>query len=306
MKKFAAIIVVLCTVCSLFLPVLAGGTDTTVSGFYNIGALSGVTVTAKAQYRTCESVFTDIDGDGMNEEIFADSDMFTVICTNAVVGAYYGFSLVEAGKSLTSGTDFYYAGQVTATSSVLVYNVLPMLPGEGMDFVLYISCSDESVATVAVPISYTTGAEIVSGRGILEDIFVTPSASVTVKNGNWSAGTNVFNVRSDVVCAAYVSYDSGASFVKLDAVKNSSSGYDFTVHNVTKTTVIRVTEFGDVNGDGLFTNGDITRLKAAILGKITLNPQELASADATGDGRVTNADVTRMKAVYVGKIDFYW
>ena len=63
---------------------------------------------------------------------------------------------------------------------------------------------------------------------------------------------------------------------------------------------------GDANGNGGFDGGDITRAKAASLGKVALSDARLFAADANGNGSFDGGDITRMKAVSLGKKSFDW
>ena len=59
---------------------------------------------------------------------------------------------------------------------------------------------------------------------------------------------------------------------------------------------------GDVNGDGRVNGLDVNRLFRYVNGQISLNPQQLASADLTGDNRVNGLDVNRLFRYVNGQI----
>ena len=78
------------------------------------------------------------------------------------------------------------------------------------------------------------------------------------------------------------------------------------MEGVTAETEIAVAVAGDANGDGKVTNADITRLRAAYAGKITLDSLQELVADVNGSDSITNADITKLRAAYAGKIELNW
>ena len=118
-------------------------------------------------------------------------------------------------------------------------------------------------------------------------------------------GNNTFAVSCGVPCAVAVSYDGGATYTRLAATADTD-GYLFTAENMTTDTVLAVAVLGDANGDGSFTNADVTQIRAAYAGKIVLDPIQLQACDVNGDGSFTNADVTLIRAVYAAKSTLMW
>jgi len=60
--------------------------------------------------------------------------------------------------------------------------------------------------------------------------------------------------------------------------------------------LVRITKPGDINGDGLVTIGDVTKLERVILG---LEPLYF-SADINHDGETNIGDVTRIERIILG------
>ena len=63
---------------------------------------------------------------------------------------------------------------------------------------------------------------------------------------------------------------------------------------------------GDVNGDGKVDSSDVTRLKAAFLGKVTLNAAQEFAGDIEGENGILGNDVTQLKAAFLEKIELTW
>ena len=57
---------------------------------------------------------------------------------------------------------------------------------------------------------------------------------------------------------------------------------------------------GDINGNGIITATDLTRMKNHILGRTTLTNVELEAADLNNDGRITATELTKMKKYILG------
>ncbi len=130
--------------------------------------------------------------------------------------------------------------------------------------------------------------------------------TLTAPEGGWKNGTNTFSVTADLACAVVVSYDGGQTYTRLTATANTDGSYRFTAANVTAETIVAAIPMGDANGDGKITNADITRMKAANLGKLSFDSLYTILTDVNGDGKITNADITRMKAVNLGKTALGW
>ncbi len=129
---------------------------------------------------------------------------------------------------------------------------------------------------------------------------------VSAPAGGWSEGENTFTVSAETVCVVMVSYDDGKTYTRLKATAQAGGGYSFTAYNVTDGVIFKVAIAGDINNDGKFSHADVTRLKAASFGKITLNSATVCMADINNDGKFSHADVTRLKAMAFGKVQPKW
>lgn len=121
----------------------------------------------------------------------------------------------------------------------------------------------------------------------------------------WMEGTNTFTVSCSVPCVVLVSYDSGETYIRLPA-QVMDSGYGFTVENLAQDAILTVLVLGDSNGDGCFTNADITRICSVYSGKASLDTLQGFACDINGDGRFTNADVTMIRAAYANMAALDW
>lgn len=131
-------------------------------------------------------------------------------------------------------------------------------------------------------------------------------ASVTPPENGWTSGSNTFDVTGSVPCVVAVSQDGGGTFTRLEAVENPDGSYSFTAENMTFDTVLAVSLLGDINGDGIVSNLDVTKGKAANIGKTNLDAMQLMSADVNGDGQFSNLDITKLRAVVLGKSELAW
>lgn len=121
----------------------------------------------------------------------------------------------------------------------------------------------------------------------------------------WMEGTNTFTVSCSVPCVVLVSYDSGETYIRLPA-QVMDGGYGFTVENLAQDAILTVLVLGDSNGDGCFTNADITRICSVYSGKASLDTLQGFACDVNGDGRFTNADVTMIRAAYANMAALDW
>ena len=133
-------------------------------------------------------------------------------------------------------------------------------------------------------------------------------ATITPPEGGWVEGTNTFTVSSgDAVACVVAVKNADGTYSRVTATATETEGsYSYTVEGVTAETEIAVAVAGDANGDGKVTNADITRLRAAYAGKITLDSLQELVADVNGSDSITNADITKLRAAYAGKIELNW
>ena len=111
---------------------------------------------------------------------------------------------------------------------------------------------------------------------------------------------NTIQVTSSVPCIVVVRNEDG-SYTCLSP-EGSGNTRCFHTENDSVTVIVR----GDANGDDKFDGSDITRAKAAYLGKTSLDAIHRLAADANGDGDLDGSDITKAKAAYLGKTKLDW
>lgn len=119
---------------------------------------------------------------------------------------------------------------------------------------------------------------------------------------NYTVDGNVVTVTHTVACK--VGYLDGTAYKAITAVANGDGTYSFTAP-AGVTEVLLVVK-GDVNGNGVIDNPDVTQAKATYLKRRTLSAQAAFAADVTGDGALANPDVTQIKAVYLQRKSLTW
>lgn len=133
-------------------------------------------------------------------------------------------------------------------------------------------------------------------------------ATITAPNGGWVEGTNTFTVASEKASMVLVSHDGGVTYTRLTAtaVDGDENCYSFTADNVTADTQITVAVAGDVNGDGKVSTADAVKLRAASLGKATVDPMYALIGDVNGDNKLSTADAVKVRATSLGKTSLGW
>jgi hypothetical protein len=133
-------------------------------------------------------------------------------------------------------------------------------------------------------------------RGMTASISVSAPSSVTVKQ----VASGRLQITSSVPCVVVVKNADG-TYACLTPEGSGNTRTFHTIHG-SVTVVIR----GDANGDGQFDGSDITRAKAAYLGKTYLDEIHKLAADANGDRSLDGSDITKAKAAYLGKTKLDW
>ncbi|WML58936.1 tandem-95 repeat protein [Neobacillus sp. PS2-9] len=64
---------------------------------------------------------------------------------------------------------------------------------------------------------------------------------------------------------------------------------------------LKITQKGDLNGDGMITPADALLIYQVTSGKVTLTTEQMKLLDINGDGKITNADASELMTNYVGK-----
>jgi len=169
MKKKISILFLMTIFVSTILS-LPAAASTTANGFYNIENVGGVTITPYAESAEVTVENCDVDGDGITDTWYKNSDWMKVSYNMATEGYYYGLIMVE-GKDVIPTVDntIYYVDQITATSNVVDFEVYPLLPEETTDLTIYISSDAENHELVRINLSYATDVESVTTKLDLGD-----------------------------------------------------------------------------------------------------------------------------------------
>ncbi len=151
-----------------------------------------------------------------------------------------------------------------------------------------------------VPAPEKTFSFAISGTAIDKS-----AASITEPEGGWTPGENTFTVTSEKACTVLVSTDGGNTYTRLAVGSKGDGSASFTAELDANTT-IEVALSGDVNGDGNLRNSDVIQLKAAALGKLSLDSLHKLVGDVNNDGNLRNSDVIQLKAAALGKLKLPW
>lgn len=169
MKKVISILVSLVMLLGAFAVTASAADEITAAGFYNIGTNENMTITAASSAGdSVEAVTVDVDGDGNDDTLYANSDVLNVEYSAAVEDAYYGVILVEGTELPTVDSDIYYIDQVTAGSATISLDVFPKLPEAKTDLTLYLSTNAAGKGLESVVLSYTPEDTFGAGSGSLE------------------------------------------------------------------------------------------------------------------------------------------
>ena len=134
------------------------------------------------------------------------------------------------------------------------------------------------------------------------DAPITDVAVETVGTIDCTVSGNTVTVDHETACK--VGYLVDGKYVKINGIMNTDGSFSYVVPEDAASVMVVVS--GDTNGDGVFTNADCTRAKAAFNSKVDLTPAQLFGCDVNDDSIITNADCTRLKAVFNSKTDFVW
>ena len=164
MKKVISIMVSLVMLLGAFAITASAAEDVTLAGFYNIGENENMTIDAlSSSGAAVEQRAVDVDGDGVDDTLYANSDVLKVVYSQATEGAYYGLILVEGTGLPTADNVICYIDQLTAEGTSIEFDVFPRLPETRTDLTLYVSSSVEGSALQSVTLAYTP--EVISDGG---------------------------------------------------------------------------------------------------------------------------------------------
>ena len=158
MKKLISVLVLTAMVAAfLCTPAMAAESDVK-KGFGVTGETENATVTALASDGEVIEKTVDLDGVAEDTEdiLYINSDQLNVEYTAAAAGGYYGIILVDGdGTTLpTKDNAVFYIDQLTASSSIISYNVKPIIPTTYDNYTLYISTNVAGKSLVKIPLRY--------------------------------------------------------------------------------------------------------------------------------------------------------
>lgn len=203
---------------------------------------------------------------------------------DADTGSYVGSDTLEDGKSYIFEVTFKAEdGYVFPEDFAVIIN------GETLTSGVTISGIGEYLS-IAYPFTL--------GEAAGTDVKVTAVGDIP-----YTVSGNVVTTTSANACKlGYL--DTNGNYVAIAATANTDGSHSFTAPDGV-TEVLLVVK-GDATGDGKINNSDVTRMKAALLGKTTLSASGVFAADTTSDSKFNNSDVTRMKAALLGKTTLAW
>jgi len=113
-------------------------------------------------------------------------------------------------------------------------------------------------------------------------------------------------VNEEYACVVAYTDSARQSYTRLTAVANGD-GYDYDLSAVPNDAIIVIAVKGDINGDGVLSGIEVTRIKAEQLGKTAaFTALQKLVADVNGDGELKGIEVTQIKAAQLGKTMLAW
>lgn len=309
----------------------AGNGEDSYSGFYNIGSNPSVTITPESSAgETVSEVTVDIDGDGVEDTVFNNSDKLKVELQGTESGAQYMIMLVEGDSIPTASSTIYYIDQA-AGGGTITFNVFPKLSSKNTVLSLIITSSATGFTTIMIPVSYATSGYSVSGTAVFwdavdnaeyylfaEDVTETDIISAWRSNTlSELSGATEYEVTKEAVAAVTLDGKTmnGQSFsfesvmageYKLVIAKAGKYAPKIITVTVADEAVelgnAKLWLYGDVNYDGVTDSKDATQitryanLKTSIFttGDEATKADRLIAADVTGDGAVDSKDATQV------------
>lgn len=125
-------------------------------------------------------------------------------------------------------------------------------------------------------------------------------------DGNYVSGIKLSSNRETLISNLKNTYSSTNVKYTLSNGTDINSGIvstgdkvTITLNNVTKTYIVVIK--GDVNGDGMISAIDYSRIKGYFLGKYNLSDEYFKAADVSKDNSITAIDYSRVKGYFLGK-----
>lgn len=125
-------------------------------------------------------------------------------------------------------------------------------------------------------------------------------------DGNYVTGIKLSSKRETLISNLKNTYSLTNIKYTLNNGKETNSGVvstgdkiTITINNSSKTYTVIIK--GDVNGDGVISSIDYSRIKGYFLGKYKLSNEYFKAADVSKDGKITSIDYSRVKGYFLGK-----
>jgi len=237
---------------------------------------------------TIMDIEIEADYEDAIEVDFADGDeSFELSYSDATEGGMY-LVLVLSDNTKPTNSNILYVNQETAGTDGVTFN--NVYPKEITDSYIYLVGSDFDYDMVGTIVPNAVADDVtVEAYGVGEDAYTVDGHKVTV----------------DYKLPCKLGYeDADGSYTAISAVANPDGSYSYNVPETVDEVVLVVK--GDVTGDGELKIADSMQVKAAQLGKLSINEIKQFSADVTGDGELKIADSMQVKAAQLGKLALKW
>lgn len=244
-----------------------------------------------AAFAVDEPTFTD-KATGATFTMDASGEKFEVSYTGATSGQYLILMVAEGD------------GDYTITDESIMYVNQDAASAEGVAFTVY----PTKMVNAKIMLGGGTGSPVTLGylEMPVPDVTVNVVGSSNAAETAISADGTTLTVENDQACVVVYTTDGGETYEVLEATKNDDGSYDYNLTQLPAGAEVSVAVKGDANGDGKVTAADYGKIKAAALGKTSLEGVALAASDANNSGTLTAADYGKAKAVALGKTSFDW
>ena len=262
--------------------------------YFILVALLGALMCTAAFAEDVETpTFTD-KADGATFTLDASGEKFTVTYTGTTSGDQYLILMVAAGDD----------GLYTINDESIMYVNQDAAAASGVSFTVY----PTKMVDAKIMLGGGTGSPVTLGYLDVPapDVTVNIVGSSNTAETTVSADGKTLNVQNDQACVVVYTTDGGETYQTLEATPNANGGYDYDLSQLPDGAEVSVAIKGDANGDGKVTAADYGKIKAAALGKTTLEGVAAYAADSNNSGTLTAADYGKAKAVALGKTSFDW
>ena len=259
--------------------------NTSLTNVYNVGTVTNTNTSYASKYNGALCGYFSVDV--TNGHWLSGSSAGGGVYSNSSVTGEMTETEMKSADFITTLGDSFVADEYSNNKG---YPVLSWENVEGSKKIssLYIGTSKTEG---------TTSGDVTTVKGGTAS--AAPTITVTAPDEGWIVGDNDFTVSCDVPVAVIVKHADGTyTKVCVDSDDNSCTA------TLAATDSIYVAVKGDVNGDGVVKNSDVTRAKAIINGKYTTDADYLslvADVDADEDGKLDAKDISVLKAYVLGK-----